>query len=112
LGQIVTPRIRELDRQITLQYKTRVADGMGGWTETYVNAATVWAKITTLRSDEAIQAMSTTGTAIHNITIRYRTDVRASWRVKYGSRYFSIIGPPIDLHMQHKFIELKCKETM
>jgi len=104
-------RIGELNRQVTLQYKTRVADGMGGWTETYVTAATVWAKISTNRSDEAIQAMATTGTLIHNITIRYRTDVRANWRIKFGSRYFAIIGPPIDVNMEHKFLDIKAKET-
>lgn len=111
MPRIITPSIGDLDRQIILQYKTRVTDGMGGFTDTYVTAATVWAKITTLRSDEAVQAMATTATVVHNITIRYRTDVRSGWRVKYGSRYFAIIGPPIDLNMQHKFIELKCKES-
>ena len=105
------PRIGELNHQVVLQYKTRVADGMGGFTDTYVTAATVWAKMTTLRSDEAIQAMATTGTAVHNITIRYRTDVKASWRVKFGNRYFAIIGPPIDVNFKHEFLELKCKES-
>ena len=105
------PRTGELDRQIVLQYKTKVSDGMGNFTETYHDAATVWAKMRTLKSDEAIQAMATTGTAIHNITIRYRTDVRASWRVRYGSRYFAIIGPPIDVNFKHEFLELKCKES-
>jgi len=105
------PRTGEMDKQIILQYKIRVSDGMGGWVDSYVNAATVWAKMRTLKSDEAIQAMSTTGIAIHNITIRYRTDVRANWRVKYGSRYFAIIGPPIDVNFKHEFLELKCKES-
>jgi len=105
------PRIGELNRQVILQYKTRVPDGGSGFTDTWNTAATVWAKITTLRSDDAIHAMSTTGTAIHNITIRYRTDVRSSWRIKFGSRYFAIIGPPIDVNMEHKFLDIKCKES-
>jgi len=105
------PRTGELDRQIILQYSTRVGDGMGGFTTVWNTAATVWAKMRTLKSDEAIQAMSTTGTAIHNITIRYRTDVRANWRVRYGNRYFAIIGPPIDVNFKHEFLELKCKES-
>jgi len=71
----------ERDRQIGLQYKTRVSDNMGGWVDTYVTAATVWAKMSTNRTDEAINAMATTGTAIHNINIAYRTDVRSNWRI-------------------------------
>jgi SPP1 family predicted phage head-tail adaptor len=84
---------------------------MGGFVDVWNQAAVVWAKMTTIKSDEAIQAMSTTGTAIHNITIRYRTDVRANWRVRYGSRYFAIIGPLIDVNFKHEFLELKCKES-
>jgi SPP1 family predicted phage head-tail adaptor len=111
MGGVVMPRVGELNHQVELQRSSRVADGMGGFTTTFVTIATVWAKMTTLRSDEAIQAMATTGTAIHNITIRYRTDVKAAWRVRYGSRYFAIIGPPIDVNFKHEFLELKCKET-
>ena len=105
------PRTGEMDRQIRLQYKTVAKDAMGTPVETWNNGALVWAKMRTLKSDEAIQAMSTTGTAIHNITIRYRTDVRANWRIRYGSRYFAIIGPPIDVNFKHEFLELKCKES-
>jgi len=105
------PRTGELNQRISLQYKTRVSDGASGFTDTWNTAATVWAKISTLRSDEAIQAMATTGTAIHNITIRYRTDVRSNWRIKYGSRFFAIIGPPIDVNFKHEFLDIKCKET-
>lgn len=104
------PRTGEMNRRIELQYKTSVTDNLGGWIDSYVSIP-VWAKMRTIKSDEAIQAMSTTGTAIHNITIRYRADVRASWRVKYQSRYFAIIGPPIDVNFKHEFMELKCKET-
>jgi SPP1 family predicted phage head-tail adaptor len=84
---------------------------MGGWVDTYVDAATVWAKMSTMRSDEAIQAMAATGTAIHNINIAYRTDVRSSWRIKYGDRYFAIIGPPIDVNFKHAELDIKCEET-
>ena len=100
-----------LNRQITLQYPTKVSDGMGGFTQAWVDAATVWAKISTLRSDEALIAMQTTGTAIHNVIIRYRTDVKSSWRIKYGNRYWNIIGPPIDVNQEHRYLDIKAKEA-
>lgn len=105
------PRTGEMQHQISLQYKTKVSDGMLGTIDSWVTACTCWAKISTIKSDEAIQAMATTGTVIHNITIRYRRDVRTNWRVKYGSRFFAIIGPPVDINFKHEFLELKCKET-
>jgi len=84
---------------------------MGGFTETWHDAVTTWAKMTTIKSTEAIQAMAETGTLIHNITIRYRTDVLSTWRVKYKDRYFAIIGPPIDVNFKHEWMELKCQES-
>jgi len=103
----------ERNRQIILQYKTRVADGAGGFTDTWNVPAngTVWAKMSTMRSDESIQAMANTNTSIHNINIAYRTDVRGGWRIKYGSRYFAIIGQPIDVEFKHRELDIKCKET-
>ena len=99
------------NRQIELQAPMKTPDGMGGFAVIWVAVATVWAKISTLRSDEALIAMQTTGTAIHNIVIRYRTDVKSSWRIKYGNRYFNIIGPPIDVYQEHRQLDIKCKEA-
>jgi SPP1 family predicted phage head-tail adaptor len=86
---------------------------MGEFVDSWQSPAngTVWAKMSTNRTDEAIQAMATTGTAIHNINILYRTDVRSNWRIKYGTRLFAIIGPPIDVGFKHRELDIKCKET-
>jgi SPP1 family predicted phage head-tail adaptor len=85
---------------------------MGGFTTVYVTKATVYpTRMNTLRTDEAILAMQSTGTAIHNIEIRWRSDVKTSWRIKFGDRYFNIIGPPIDVNFQRKFLNLKVKEA-
>ena len=101
----------DLDTYISLQYKMQVPDGAGRFTTTWTTAASVWAKKTTLRSDEALVAMAQTGTAIHNFVIHYRKDVRANWRIKEGSRYYSIIGPPIDVNGRHLWLDIKCKEA-
>ena len=105
-------RIGDLDKRITLQYPTKVADPMGGFSVSWVDKATVWAKISTLRSDEAIIAMQNSGTAIHNVVIRYRSDVKSSWRIKCGNSYWAIIGPPIDINKAHKWLDIKCKEAV
>ena len=101
----------DLNRRIELQAPSRIPTTGGGFTTSYVTMATVWAKISTLRTDEAILAMQSTGTALHNIVIRYRMDVKSSWRIKYGNKYFSIIGPPIDVNKAHRFLDLKAKEA-
>lgn len=100
----------ELDTIIELHAPTKVSDGMGGWPVVYIKVATVWAKKTTHRSDEAVQAMATTGTAVHNFRIRYRTDIRSSWKIKEGNRIMAIIGPPIEVE-RRAFLDVTAKET-
>lgn len=108
--------IADLDQRVTLQYKTKVPNGTGGFIDTWISGATIWAKVTTLRSTEAIIAMQSTGNALHNVLIRYRSDVTSAWRIKYidkaGDRFWAIIGPPIDLGKKHEWLDIKCKEVV
>lgn len=105
--------IGELNKRFSLQTSTRVSDGAGGFTTSWATIATVWGKKTTHRSDEAVQAMKETGTATHNIRIRYRTDVKSSWRVKDGNKYMTIIGPPVEVNegMGKRWLDLTVREA-
>lgn len=86
-----------LDKRITIQYPTKVSDDMGGDNSTWVNYKTVWAKRTAHRTDEAVKSMKETGTLIVNWRIRFRGNIRTSWRIKWGNIYGNIIGPPIEV---------------
>jgi len=101
--------IGEITTRITIQDKTSVADGMGGYAVTWSDVVTVWAKKTTHRSDEAVQAMVTTGLAIHNFRIRYRSGVKSSQRIVEGTKYYNIAGPPI---VVGKWLDITCKEAV
>ena len=109
MGRVI--KIGDLNQRVILQYPTKASDGMGNSVLTWANAAVVWAKIYTSRSEESVQAMASTGIAIHSVVIRYRTDIRSSWRIQYGNTNYAIIGPPIDIDRAHKFLDIKCKET-
>jgi len=101
----------DLDKRIEIQAPTKVSDGAGGFAASYITVATVWAKKTTHRSDEAMQAMAMTGITIHNFRIRYRADVRSSWRIKEGNKYMAIIGPPIEIG-RRTWLDITVKETI
>lgn len=102
----------DLNKTITLQYQTKVPDGMGGFTVSWTSAATVWARKVTMRSDEAIQAMAETGTAVHSFRIRYRSDVKSSWRIKEGDKYMNIIGPPMERwEGLQRYLDIMVKEA-
>lgn len=62
---------------------------------TWITIATVWAKETAHRSNEAVQAMAASGVLTLNERIRYRTDVKSTWKIKRGNKFLAIIGPPV-----------------
>lgn len=108
-------RIGELTEIVDFQSPSDGEDDYGGKTIVYSDSLlNVPAKITTLRSDEAIVSMQTTAAAIHNCVVRYNPSITADMRIKHhhpsGSRYYEIIGPPIDLGMKHQWLDIKCRE--
>jgi len=101
--------IGDLKKRITLQYSTRVSDGGGGSTVTWNEGATIYAAIWPMSANEQVQAMQTAMTVTHRIRVRYRRDIKASWRIAYAGRYFNIVSI-IDPNMAHKFLDILVKE--
>lgn len=87
--------IGELTTRISIQEKTSVSDGMGGYVDTWSTSVTVWAKKTTF--------------AVHNFRIRYRSGIKTSHRVLEGTTYYNIIGPPISV--DGKWLDIMVKEA-
>ena len=102
--------IGDLNKRITIQSKTRVSDSMGGFTETYSDHATVFAAIWPVSAKEMVQANSTTMEVTHKIRIRYRGVLRSSWRIKFGNRYFAIVGM-VNPGERNEWLDLLCKEA-
>lgn len=103
-------KIGDINKRVTLQRKTRVADGMGGFTESWADGATVFAAIWPTSARELIQANSTAMVVSHRIRIRYRRDVKGSYRVKFGNRYFAIVSI-INPEEKNEWLDLMCKEA-
>ncbi len=82
----------DLNKRITLQYQTKVSDPAGGYITTWTDAATVWAAIWPTSANEITAANASSMIVSHRIRIRYRSVLKASWRVKFGNRYFNIVG--------------------
>jgi len=100
----------ELDKRITLQRQTRAADGMGGFTVTWVDALAIWAAIWPVGAAETVQAAQATMIISHRIRIRYRSGLKADWRIRYAGRYFNIVSI-IDPNMAHQWLDIMCKEA-
>lgn len=83
-------QIGKMRQRITLQKPQEVTDQGGGRSITWNDKETVWAEVKPLRGQERIHSMGLANPVTHKITIRYRSDVSADWRVLYDSRYFNI----------------------
>ena len=102
--------IGDLNKRLTLQHQTKTSDGMGGWVSVWTDAATVWGAIWPTSAQDTIQANATVMVVTHRIRIRYRSVLKTSWRVSWAGRYFTIVSI-IDPSMDHKFLDLLCKEA-
>lgn len=100
----------DLNKRITIQHPTRAADGMGGFTEAWTDAATVWAAIWPVSANERIQNQAVTMTITHRIRLRYRRVMRSEWRILYNGRYFNIVGWT-DPNEAHEWLDVLCEEV-
>lgn len=104
-------RAGDLNKRLTLQYPVRTPDTMGGFAVVWTTAAEIFGAIWPVSASETVQAGQATMTITHKIRIRYRANVKASWRIKFGSRYFSIVGI-INPNESNKLLDLLCREVV
>jgi SPP1 family predicted phage head-tail adaptor len=103
--------IDELDKRIVLEKPTITPNGQGGFTTTWSTVATIWARLLPTSAKEARQSEKETMTVSHTVTIRYRGDVKPSWRIKFKNRYFAIVGitNPEEVN---EWLDILCKEAI
>ncbi len=103
-----------LDKQIDLQAQTKTPDGMGGFTTVWASVlpanTLIWAAIWPVSATEVIAANASSMVVSHRIRIRYRSILKASWRIKFGTRYFAIVSI-INPSEAGKFLDLMVKEA-
>lgn len=99
--------IGALRARVKLQSPTRVADEIGGAAIAWTDAGDVWAEIEAGGADEVASFDASVSVAIHYVTINRREDVRAGWRIAWGSRRLRIIGVADNGEAR---IQLNCRE--
>lgn len=102
--------IGSLNKRITLQYEVKTSDNMGGFDVVWTDNSKVWAAIWPTSAREQVQSMKETMTISHQIRIRYKSSVLASWRVKLRSRYFNIVSI-VNPEERGEWLDLMCKES-
>ena len=108
-------RAGRLKNRVLLQNHTESKSSTGFPTKTWATVLTVWAAIEAQRGQESESADELVATLRTNIILRYSSAlsaIDATWRVKFGTRIFSIVSVilPADRPGNNAMIELECVE--
>ena len=99
----------ELCHRVTIQRKTVTRDTFNGETVTWADVATVWARVEPIGGRESYGAGQTLAESTYTVKMRFRRDINAAWRLKYGNRYFDIVAPIPDA--MNTMLTIGCKEV-
>jgi SPP1 family predicted phage head-tail adaptor len=94
--------------ETTNEYGEIIRDGDTNW-EDFIKARV---GIYPISSKEIVQAKMTESEITHRIQMRYDPTfvINSHMRIKYGSRIFDIVSPPINYQEANREIEMLCKE--
>lgn len=107
----MTMRAGELRQRVTIQQAAITRDGFGAEVETWQDLATVWAKVETIRGAETIgPEQVATATLTHEVTVRWRDDLKPTMQLLWGARVFTIRAIIAD--NQNKQVILSCDEVV
>ena len=82
---------------------------MGGWEILWKEMASdVACAIWPISALEQIKSQGVVMTSTHRIRMRYRSDIRSNWRLRYKNDYFNIVSL-IDQNLDHRVLDILCK---
>ena len=101
--------IGKMRYQVKLQSPTSTTDAGGGRSQAWTTLGTIWANIVPKSGKERFKHDQIQDTTTHDVTIRYRPDIDAKYRILYGSRTFSIKSI-LNVDERDRFYLLSCTE--
>jgi SPP1 family predicted phage head-tail adaptor len=81
----------ELRTELALEACTPQPDGFGGFTESWVEIATLFAKIEPISAESVFGADQTLETVTHRIMLRHRDGIASGMRLTKPGRFLEII---------------------
>lgn len=99
-----------LRHRVTIQSLTKTSDGTGGFTETWTDAATVWAEVTPLKGFERYAAQQIRAQLSYRVRLRFRNDVTSDMRLIHKGKILTIQAV-INVNGRNRELELLCSES-
>lgn len=103
-------RAGELRNRITLQKPTHSRNSFNELVASYADVATVWAAIDWQSGRRYLEASQLNAEVQGVIRIRFRSDIKPEWRLKYGDRYIQILSIA-NIRERDRELQLNCKEA-
>lgn len=100
-----------LRHRVMLQRPVQDLDPQGNPVTVWEDVGEVWAAVEPLRGREQIEAQQAFGEVTTRVRIRYRPDVRKSWRIVWEGRVLEVRSP-VDVRGMHVEWELLCAEVV
>lgn len=103
--------IGKLRHRLELQSATDSTDSYGQPTRTWATYATVWGSIEPMSASEGPLADQLQGAISHLVTVRYNSTLAVEHRIKFGTRYFNVVGVR-DFEERGIYQEIDAKENV
>lgn len=100
-----------LRHRVTIEQQTTTKGAKGGVIKTWTTFAERWASVEPLQGREFYDAQKVNSEARYKVVLRYLAGVLPTMRVKYGTRTFEIVSPPINPGERNIELHLLCKEV-
>lgn len=103
------------NRRIACDEPVITTAGNGEQLVSYVQTFEAWANVQPLRGRENLKSGETTTEMDTRITLRWserNSAITPRWRFRYGSTFYHIAAPPMDIDLGHREIEFLCKSGM
>lgn len=88
----MTQAAGKLNHRIRLESLETSQDSSGDTVEDWIHEGDVWAEVAPVSAREFVSAAAMQSKVVARITIRYRSDVQANWRIQFRNRYYNIEG--------------------
>ena len=84
-------RAGQLRHRLTVQNAPTTTDALGGQSHAFSDGLSFWARVVPAREEELQNANQTKAKITHKITVRHRTDITPTSRLKFGTRVFEVV---------------------
>ena len=99
----------DLRHRLTLEQLQRVGDGGGGFTETWVEVATLSCDLRPTGGGEGVESDRLAGRVSHEVSLRYRPGVVPAMRFRKDARLFHILSV-INVEERGRWLKCLCEE--